>query len=51
LADVDAAVEEDAELEAVLELEEEQAASASTDAPARPAIRRVVKRRWVRIMI
>ena len=44
--------EEDAEdeLAPVLELEEEQAATASTDAPASPAIRRIVERRWVRIM-
>jgi hypothetical protein len=46
----DAEAELDVELAAVLELEEEQAARASTDAPASPAIRRIVKRRWVRIM-
>ena len=47
----DAEAELDVELAAVLELdEEEQAARASTDAPASPAIRRMEKRRWVRIM-
>jgi hypothetical protein len=46
----DAEAELDVELAAVLELEEEQAARASTDAPASPAVRRIEKRRWVRIM-
>ena len=40
----------DVELAPVLELEEEQAARASTDAPASPAIRRVARRLWVLIM-
>ena len=46
----DAEAELDVELAAVLELEEEQAARASTDVPASPAIRRIEMRRWVRIM-
>ena len=40
----------DVEVAAVLELEEEQAARASAHAPASPAMRRIWRRRWVRIM-
>jgi hypothetical protein len=40
----------DVEVAAVLELEEEKAARASAHAPASPAMRRILRRRWVRIM-